>query len=59
MQAGLEGNSLVMSTRYLIAIFFQGGIFRPNRPVFNLMIPYRLDTGTLQLTQEKEKSSVA
>ncbi len=32
-------------------------IFRPNRPVFNLMIPYQLDT--LQLTQEKEKSSVA
>ena len=36
-------------------IFFQGGIFRPNRPAFNIIIPYRLDT--LQLTQEKEKSS--
>ena len=57
VNAGLEGNSLVKSTRYLIDIFFQGGIFRPNRPVFNLMIPYRLDT--LQLTQEKVKSSVA
>ncbi len=57
LEAGLEGNSLVKSTRYLIVIFFQGGIFHPNRPVFNLMIPYRLDT--LQLTQEKEKSSVA
>ncbi len=34
-----------------------GGIFRPSKPVFNWMIPYRLDT--LQLTQEKEKSSVA
>ncbi len=56
MGAGLEGNSLVKSTRNLIVIFFQGGIFRPNRPVFNLMIPYRLDT--MQLTQEKEKSSV-
>ena len=55
MEAGLEGNSLVKSTRYLIVIFFQGGIFRPNRPVFNLMIPYWLDT--LLLTQEKEKSS--
>ncbi len=49
MEAGLEGNSLVKSTRYLIVIFFQGGIFRPNRPVFHLMIPYRLDTP--QLTQ--------
>ncbi len=57
MEAGLVGNSLVKSTRYLIVIFFQGGIFRPNRPVFNLMITYRLDT--LQLTQEKEKNSVA
>ncbi len=57
MEAGLEGNSLVKSTRCLIVIFFQGGIFRTNKPVFNLMIPYRLDT--LQLTQEKEKSSVA
>ncbi len=57
MEAGLEGNSLVKSTRYLNIISFQGGIFRPNRPVFNLMIRYRLDT--LQLTQEKEKSSVA
>ncbi len=47
------------STRYLIVIFFffQGGIFRPNRTVFNLMILYQLDT--MQLTQEKEKSSVA
>ena len=53
MEAGLEGNSIGKSTRYLIVIFFQGGIFRPNRPVFNLMIPYRLDT--LQLTQQKEK----
>ncbi len=57
MEAGLEGNYFVKSTRYLIFIFFQAGIFRPNRPVFNLMIPYRLDT--LQPTQEKEKSSVA
>ncbi len=57
LKAGLEGNSLVKSTRYLIVIVFQGGIFHPNRPVFNLMIPYRLDT--LQLTQDKEKSSVA
>ncbi len=56
-EAGLEGNSFVKSTRYLIVIFFQGGIFGSNRPVFNLMIPNRLDT--LQLTQEKEKSSVA
>ena len=36
---------------------FQGAIFRPNRPVFNSMILYQLDT--LRLTQEKEKSSVA
>ncbi len=57
MEAGLEGNSLVKSTRYLIVIFFQGGIFHPNRPVINLMIPYRLDT--VQLTREKEKSLVA
>ncbi len=57
VEAVLKGNSLVKSTRYLIVKFFQGGIFRPNRPVFNLMIPYRLDT--LQLTQEKENSSVA
>ncbi len=57
VEAGLEGNSLAKSTRSLIVIFFQGGIFCPNRPVFNLMIPYRLDA--LQLTQEKEKSSVA
>ena len=57
MEAGLEGSSLVKSTRYLIGIFFQGGTFCPNRPVFNLMIPYRLDT--VQLAQEKEKSSVA
>ncbi len=53
VKADLEGNSYVESTRYLIVIFFKGGIFRPNRPAFNLMIPYRLDT--LQLTQEKEK----
>ncbi len=53
MEAGLDGNSLVKSIRYLIVMFFQGGIFRPNRPVFNVMIPYQLDT--LQLTQEKEK----
>ena len=53
LEVGLEGNSLVKSTRYLIAISFQGGIFRPNKPVFNWMILYRLDT--LQLTQEKEK----
>ncbi len=57
MEVGLEGNSLVKSTRYLIAISFQGVLFRPNRPVFNLMILYWLDT--LQLTQKKEKSSVA
>ncbi len=58
VEAGLGGYSLVKSTRYLIVIFFQGGIFRPNRSVFNLCgIPYRLDT--LQLTQEKVKSSVA
>ncbi len=57
VKAGLEGDSHVNSTRYLIVIFFQGGIFRPNRPAFNLMIPYQLDT--LQLTQEKENSSVA
>ncbi len=44
----------MMSTGYLIVIFFQGAIFRP---VINFMIPYRLDT--LQLTQEKEKSPVA
>ena len=43
--------------RYLIVISFQGGIFCPNRPVFNLMILYQLYT--VQLTQEKEKSSVA
>ncbi len=36
MEAGLEGNSLVKSIRYLIVIFFQGGIFRPNRPVLKL-----------------------
>ncbi len=57
VKASLEGNSLVKLTRNLIVIFFQGTIFRPNRPVLNLMIPYRLDT--LQLTQEKEKGSVA
>ncbi len=42
------------SSRYLIVIFFRG-TFRPIRQVFNLMIPYRLDT--LQLTQEKEKKA--
>ncbi len=57
VEAGLEDNPLVKSTRYLIVIYFQGGIFRPNRPVFNLMNLYGLDT--LQLTQEKGKSSVA
>ncbi len=57
MKVSLEGNSLVKSTGYLIVTCFQGAIFRPNRPVLNLMILYRLDT--LQLTQEKEKSSVA
>ncbi len=30
MKAGLAGNSFVKSTRYLIVIFFQGGIFSPN-----------------------------
>ena len=53
MEVSLEGNSLVKSTRYLIVISFQGGIFHANRPVFNLIILYGLDT--LQLTQEKEK----
>ena len=43
------------SSRYLIVIYFEGEIFCPNRPV--LMILYGLDT--LQLTQEKEKCSVA
>ncbi len=57
LEAGLEGNSLVKSNIYLIVIFFQGGIFRRNRPVFNIMTPYRLDT--LQLTEGKEKSSAA
>ena len=57
MEVGLEGNSLEKSTRYLIVISFQGAILGPNRPVFNCMIPYRLDT--LQLTQKKEQSSVA
>ncbi len=57
MEASLEGNFLVESTRYLIVISFQGGILRLDRPVFNLMILYQLDT--LQLTQEKEKSQVA
>ena len=44
-------------TRYFIVISFQGGIPRSNRPVYNLMIFHELDT--LQLTQEKEKCSVA
>ncbi len=44
MDVRLEGNSLVKSTRYLIVISFQGGIFCPNRPVFNLMILCGLDT---------------
>ena len=57
VESSLEGNSLVKSTRYLIVLFFRGGIFRPNRPVFNWTILYRLDT--LQLTREEEKSSVA
>ncbi len=48
MEVGLEGNSLGKSTGYLIVLSFQGAIFRPNRPVFDLMIIYRLDT--LQLT---------
>ncbi len=39
--------------QYLIVISFQEGIFRPNRPAFNLMILYWL--GTLKLAQEKEK----
>ncbi len=52
VEVGLEGNSIVKSTTYLIVIYFQEGIFCPNRPVFNLLILYRLDT--LQLTQEKE-----
>ncbi len=57
VEVGLEGNSLVKSTRYLIVITFQGEIlvFYPNRPVFNLMILYQLDTR--QLTQEKEKKA--
>ncbi len=33
----LEGNSLGKSTRYSIVIYFQWGIIRPNRPIFNLM----------------------
>ena len=41
VEVGLEGNSLVKSTRYLIVISFQGGTFCPNRPVFNLMILYQ------------------
>ena len=49
--------TMPLNSSYLIAlhyiIYFQGGTFRPNRPVFNLMILYWLDT--LQLTQEKEK----
>ena len=43
MEASLEGNSFVELTRYLIFISFQGGMFRPNRPVFNLNILYGLD----------------
>ncbi len=57
VEVSLEGNYLVKSTRYLIVISFQGRIFLSNRPVFNLMFPYLLDTW--QHTQEKEKSSVA
>ncbi len=57
MEVSLEGCSLVKSTRYLVVINVQGGIHFQNRPVFNLMIIHGLDT--LQLTQEKEKSSVA
>ncbi len=53
VEVSLEGSSLVSScvksTRYLIVIYFQGGILRPNRTVFNLMIIQGLDT--LQLTQ--------
>ena len=57
MEVSLEGSSLVKSTRYLIVISFQEGILRPNRPVSNLIIIHGLHD-TLQLTQEKEKSSV-
>ena len=57
MEVSLEGNCLVKSTRYLIVISFQGEVFRLSRPIFNFMILYGLDT--LQLTYEKEKSSVA
>ncbi len=57
MEASLEGNSLVKSTRHLIVISFQGGVLHQNKPLLNLIIPYRLDT--LQLTQEKEKGYVA
>ena len=57
LEVHLEGDSLVKSPKYLIVISFQGGIFRPNRPVFKLMILY--GSNTLQLTQEKEKSSAA
>ena len=46
MKAGLDGNRAFQPLQTL-------SIWRPDRPVFNLMIPYRLDT--LQLTQEKEK----
>ncbi len=48
---------VIYSVTNLIVISFQGGIFHPNRPVFHLMIFYWLDT--LQLKQEKKKSSVA
>ena len=54
MEVSLEGSSLVKSTGCLIVISFQGGILRPNRAVFNLKIIHEL--GTLQLTQEKEKT---
>ncbi len=55
VEVSLEGNSLVKSSRYWIVISFHEGIFRPNRPVFNLMILYGLDSP--QLTQEKEKKA--
>ncbi len=57
VELSLGGSFLVKFTRYFIVISFQGGIPRSNRPVYNLMIFHELDT--LQLTQEKEKCSVA
>ncbi len=59
MEAGLEGNSLVESTRYLIVIFFQGGILCPNRPILNVMIPFWLEEGkklSVLLGDSKKKS---